>query len=137
MEEKRALVVDDYEDIAEFIAVLLRRNGYAVETASSGAEALEKCQANDCDFDIILSDLAMPGMNGYELARKLKASGRCKRTAMIAVTGLTIYGDRRRALEAGFDDLITKPFGPLSLIAMIERHSKAKAKTSGKRTKRT
>jgi len=113
----RALVVDDNEDISESLAMLLRRNGYAVETASSGFEAIEKCDASG--FEVIISDIGMPQMNGYELARKLRQS--CKSTVMIALTGYSIFGDRNRALAAGFDGLVIKPPAPHSLIALIER----------------
>lgn len=119
----RVLVVDDNDDIRDALAMLLQRNGYAVETAESAFEAIGKCGAGD--FEVIISDIGMPQMNGYELARKLRAGG-CKATVMIALTGFSIYGDRARALEAGFDDLVIKPVGPRSMIAMIERLRKRK-----------
>ncbi len=116
----RALVVDDNDDILEMLAMLLRRENYDVETASSAFEAIEKFKSDEL-FCVVLSDIGMPGMNGYELARQLRALPQCKHTVMIAVTGLSVYGDRKRALEAGFDDLCLKPFGPHSLLATIER----------------
>jgi CheY-like chemotaxis protein len=117
----RALVVDDNDDIRDALAMLLQRNGYLVETAASAFEALEKCDGEDArDFDVIISDIGMPQMNGYELAQKLRAKG-LKATVMIALTGYSIFGDRERALTAGFNDLVIKPVGPHSLIATIER----------------
>src|SRR5882724_11834713 len=107
--KRRALVVDDYEDISEMLATLLRHEGFEVETASSAGEALDKFVSGD--FCLVLSDLGMPGMNGYELARKLRRLPECKRVVLIAVTGFSIYGDRDRALEAGFDDVVLKPVG--------------------------
>jgi CheY-like chemotaxis protein len=120
----RALVVDDNEDISEPLALLLRRNGYETVTASSGFEAIEKCGAGD--FDVIISDIGMPRMNGYELAKKLRETKSCKTTIIIALTGYSFYDDRNRALQSGFDDLIVKPFGPRSLLATIERLRKTK-----------
>lgn len=117
--QDRALVVDDNDDILEALALLLRRGGYVVETASSALEAIEKFPGGG--FCLVLSDIGMPRMNGYELARRLRAHPECKRVVMIAVTGVSIYGDRERALGAGFDDLVIKPFGPESLMATIDR----------------
>ena len=118
----RALVVDDNDDISELLAMLLRRHGYLVETTSSASEALAKFpHGGTASFCLIVSDIGMPGMNGYELARKLRKLPQCKKVAMLAVTGFSIYGDRKRALDAGFDDLMVKPISPLSLIATIER----------------
>lgn len=126
MENNRALVVDDDDDIAEMLAQLLRRNGYAVQTASSAAEAIETCEASD--FDVIISDIAMPRVSGYELARKLRAMPALKNTVMIAITGLSIYDDRNRALSAGFDEQMRKPFGVVNLLTTIERLRKRTAR---------
>jgi len=119
MENNQALVVDDNDDLLELLATLLRHEGYTVETASSGFEAIEKFQQGG--FCVVLSDIGMPVMNGYELARKLRSLPECKKTVMIAITGFQIYGDRARALAAGFDDLFTKPIAMRSLLATVER----------------
>ncbi|HKO43352.1 MAG TPA: response regulator [Pyrinomonadaceae bacterium] len=118
--QDRALVVDDHEDTLEMLAMLLRRSGYVVETASSAFEALDFYKAGD-SFCLIISDIGMPRMNGYELARKLRQMPQCKTTLMVAVTGFSAYDDRRRALESGFDELVTKPIGPVSFLASIAR----------------
>jgi CheY-like chemotaxis protein len=120
----RALVVDDNDDHSEMLAMLLRRKGYEAETASSGAEALEKCATGS--FDLIISDVGMPVMNGYELARQLRLLPECKTAVLLAVTGYSIFGDRNRARNAGFDDLIAKPIGPRTLIAWVERLLKSR-----------
>jgi two-component system CheB/CheR fusion protein len=120
----RALVVDDHEDIAELLAMLLRRNGYEAETAESAPEAIDKCGAGN--FDLILSDIGMPGMNGFELVRKLRNFPQCKSTVIIAVTGLTIYDDRKRAIHAGFDEVITKPVSEQVLLTTIAQLRKMK-----------
>lgn len=120
--QKRALVVDDDDDICRMLAMLLRRHGYLVETASSAFEAIEKFTVTrSAGFCLVISDIGMPGMNGYELARKLRTLQGCKTTVMIALTGFSIYGDRKRALDAGFNDLVVKPYGARGLIALIDR----------------
>ncbi len=122
--QNRALVVDDDDNNSEVLAMLLRQEGYEAQTASSAFAALEKCET--CEFDLIISDIGMPEMNGYELARKLRSLPEHKRTVMIAITGFTIHEDRNRALRAGFDGLVTKPIGFHSLIATIERLRRVK-----------
>lgn len=118
--QNRALVVDDNDDIRDALAILLRRNGYEVETASSAFAAIEICGPSE--FDVIISDIGMPRMNGYELAKLLRTNG-CE-AVMIALTGFQIYGDRARALEAGFDGLAVKPIGPRSLLDLIGQFRK-------------
>jgi two-component system, chemotaxis family, CheB/CheR fusion protein len=115
----RVLVVDDYDDISEMLATMLRRNGYEAETASSSLAAIEKCQAGA--YEVVLSDIGLPVMNGYELVRKLRTLPGYKSIAMIALTGLTVFGDRKAARTAGFDEQLTKPVGERTLITTIER----------------
>jgi len=124
MEDNRALVVDDNDDLLEMLAMLLRHEGYEVETASSALEALDKFPSGA--FCVVLSDIGMPRMNGYELARRLRAHPECKITVMIAITGMDMYGDRERAINAGFDDLMVKPIGPRTLMANIARLRKSR-----------
>jgi len=122
----RALIVDDNEDHSEMLAMLLRTKGYEAETASSATEALGKCNAEK-KYDLVVSDIGMPGINGYELARQIRGLPEYDQVVMIALTGFSIYGDRERALNAGFDDHLTKPVSPHSLIASIERLRRQKA----------
>lgn len=118
MEENRALVVDDNDDTVELLALVLRRNGYEVVTASSGLEAIGWC--DKCEtFDLVLCDIGMPGMNGFEVARALRARAEYRKTTIIAVTGYDIHDDRKRAINLGFDDLIIKPVGAQVLMATI------------------
>lgn len=116
--QKRALVIDDYEDNAEVLAMLLRRKGYDAEFVLSGAEALEKCRTER--FDVVVSDIGMPEMNGYEVARSSRTCAGGK-PVLIAMTGLTVPGDRVRATAAGFDALMRKPLNPDLLLMTIER----------------
>jgi CheY-like chemotaxis protein len=115
----RALVVDDAPDVVEMLAMLLRYSGYYVITASSASEALGTAQGGT--FDVVVSDIGMPGMNGYELAKALRTLPDYLSVPMIALTGFAMYDDRDRALEAGFNAFLTKPINPMALIELIER----------------
>ena len=110
---KRALVVDDNPDIADMLAVVLRHAGYEATTAYSPSDALSTALAEH--FDVIVSDIGMPGMNGYELARALREIPEYSAIPMIAVTGFSMYDDRERALAAGFNTHLSKPIDPLAL----------------------
>ena len=114
----RALVVDDAPDIVEMLAMFLRNRGYEVSTAPSAPAALDA--ARDRQFDVIVSDIGMPGMNGYELAEALRALPDYSGALMIAVTGFGMYDNRERALQSGFDAFLTKPLNPTALIEIIE-----------------
>ena len=119
LDRPRALVVDDAPDVTEMFSVLLQHAGYEVVTVFSGRQALEAAHA--ASFDVIVSDIGMPGMNGYELAEQLRASDLHRRTPMIAVTGFSMYDDRDRALAAGFNAFLTKPVSPRDLLSLVEQ----------------
>jgi CheY-like chemotaxis protein len=111
------LVVDDISDVTEMIALFLKHAGYDVTTANSAGSAL--ALASDRYFDLIISDIGMPEMNGYELAESLRALTDYQTTPLIAVTGYTEYDDRGRSLNAGFDAHLTKPINPSQLLELI------------------
>jgi CheY-like chemotaxis protein len=115
----RALVVDDAPDVTEMLSLLLQYAGYEVVTVYSGHQALDAALRES--FDVVVSDIGMPGMNGYELAESLRASERYRATPLIAVTGFSMYDDRDRALASGFDAFLTKPVNPRDLISLVER----------------
>lgn len=115
----RALVVDDAPDVTEMLAMLLRYAGYDVVTVFSAKDALETARGEG--FNVVISDIGMPGMNGYELAQELRALSEYQTTPMVAVTGFAMYDDRDRALESGFDAFLTKPVNPMDLIDLIKR----------------
>ena len=115
--KQRVLVVDDVADVTEMIALFLKHAGYDVTTANSAGNALQL--AADRNFDLIISDIGMPEMNGYQLAESLRAISDYQRTPLIAVTGYTEYDDRGRSLRAGFDAHLTKPINPSQLLELI------------------
>jgi CheY-like chemotaxis protein len=112
-----ALVVDDNSDITEMLAAVLSHAGYTVSTADSGTGALSAALARQ--YDVVISDIGMPGMNGYELAEALRSFPQYRSTRMVAVTGFAMYDDRDRALEAGFDAHLSKPIDPAALAQAI------------------
>lgn len=112
------LVVDDVIDVTEMIALFLTHAGYEVTTANSADAALQ--QAEQRHFDLVISDIGMPDMNGYELAESLRSQTNYRSTPLIAVTGYTEYDDRGRSLRAGFDAHLTKPINPSQLLDLIQ-----------------
>ncbi len=115
----RALVVDDVPDVTEMIALFLQHAGYEPVMAFNAREALDMARTEQ--FDVIVSDIGMPGMNGYELAAALRELPHCRTVPMIAVTGFSVYDDRGRALSSGFNAHLTKPINPMALLELIER----------------
>jgi len=116
---KSALVVDDVADVTEMLEVLLAHAGYQVVTASSAKAALQA--AKEQQFDVIISDIGMPEMNGYQLAEALRLMPTYKRVPLVAVTGYSMFDDRERSLKAGFNAHMTKPIDPRALLDLIEQ----------------
>jgi CheY-like chemotaxis protein len=114
------LVVDDSSDTADTLAELLRLHGHAVAVACDGSGAL---RAVDVGVpDVIFLDLRMPGMDGFEVAERIRA--RCaggKQPFLIAVTGCGTEADRLRSAQAGFDLHLVKPADPAVIVGMMER----------------
>ncbi len=103
----RMLVVDDNVDSADSIAMLLQVSGHEVRVVYSGQDALET--AAEYQPDIILLDIGMPGMDGYEVARRLRAHTQLEKVKVIALTGYGQDADRLQSQEAGFDYHLVKP----------------------------
>ena len=116
-QEPLALVVDDVADVTEMISMFLRHAGFKVATAGSAAAALELARVEA--FDVVISDIGMPGMNGYELAEALRELPDYQVVPMIAVTGYSMYDDRERAIQSGFNAHLTKPIDPSALLDLI------------------
>lgn len=112
------LVVDDSQEAADSLALLLRLWGYEVRVAYDPQSGLEDARAHPPR--VILLDIGMPGINGYELARRLRAQEESKGALMVAVTGYGAENDRRRAQEAGFDYHIVKPADPSKLLEILK-----------------
>src|SRR2546425_8410467 len=113
----RVLVVDDVNDVTEMIGLFLKHAGYEVSTADSARAALRL--AGERAFDLIISDIGMPAMNGYELAESLRSMPDYREIPLIAVTGYTEYDDRGRSLRAGFNAHMTKPIDPSQLLNLM------------------
>jgi CheY-like chemotaxis protein len=109
----RVLVVNDYPDNVESMALLLRLYGHDVAVALGGAAALRAAQAQQPDA--VLLDISMPGMDGYQVARRLRAMFRDKPLLLVAITAHGFEEDRRRCEEAGFDLHLVKPADPLEV----------------------
>ena len=103
----KILVVDDNVDAAETLATVLEMTGRVARTVHEGQLVLQAAQ--EFGPDIILLDIGLPGMSGYDVARQLRADPRFSRTLLIAITGWGSFEDRRRSSEAGFDEHLTKP----------------------------
>ncbi len=107
---RRVLIVDDNTDAAQMLEALLGLDGHEVRTAHSGPEALDAIR--DFHPDVAFLDIGLPGMNGYELARRLRAEPRLDGMTLVALTGWGQDEDRRRSTEAGIDHHLTKPVEP-------------------------
>jgi CheY-like chemotaxis protein/anti-sigma regulatory factor (Ser/Thr protein kinase) len=120
---KRVLIVDDNEDSGELLAMLVQRLGHEAQVAFDGASALER--ARDFEPDIVLLDIGLPGMNGFEVVRRLRQLPACVSIPIIAVTGYTRESDRREALSAGFSEHFAKPIGLERLRDVLDLESSA------------
>lgn len=118
-ERRTALVVDDVADVTEMLAVVLTHAGYSVVTAASAPAALKA--ARERQFDVIISDIGMPEMNGYQLAREMRQMPGYETVPMVAVTGYSMFDDKERSTKAGFNAHMTKPIDPRALLELIEQ----------------
>jgi CheY-like chemotaxis protein len=118
-ERRSALVVDDVADVTEMLAVVLTHAGYSVVTAASAPAALNA--ARERQFDVVISDIGMPEMNGYQLAREMRRLPGYETVPMVAVTGYSMFDDKERSTNAGFNAHMTKPIDPRALLDLIEQ----------------
>ena len=114
---KRLLVVDDEPNLLRAVAACLKAEDYEVSTARSGHEAL--MQLAEAVPDLIISDIRMPGMDGYKLARQLRGSPRTALVPIVFLTAKDETTDRIEGFRAGIDAYLTKPFEPDELIAVV------------------
>jgi DNA-binding response OmpR family regulator len=106
----RVLIVEDEQDTAESLEILLRYDGFEIEVTSTGSQALAAAQAHAPD--VVLLDIGLPRMNGYELARRLREQAGAQVPRLIAITGYGQAADRLRSREAGIDLHLVKPVDP-------------------------
>ena len=114
---KRLLVVDDEPNLLRAVAACLKTAGYEVSTARSAREAL--VQLAETIPDLLVSDIRMPGMDGYQLARQLRGSPRTALVPIVFLTAKDETADRVEGFRAGVDAYLTKPFEPEELIAVV------------------
>jgi CheY-like chemotaxis protein len=113
---RRILVVDDNEDAANTLAMILKLEGHEVDTAYSGAQALQR--VDDFQPSVVLLDIGLPGLDGYEVADRIRAKHAGRGIQLVAITGYGQEADRLRARSAGFAHHLVKPvdFADLSRV---------------------
>ena len=117
---RRILVIEDQEDNRRIVRDLLMATGYELLEATTGEEGLRLAETERPD--LILMDIQLPGLDGYEVTRRLKETPSLKHIPIIAVTSYALSGDDRKAFAAGCDGYVTKPFSPRLLLAKIREY---------------
>jgi signal transduction histidine kinase len=130
----RILIVDDDAHTAEYIAALLGAQGYETEWAFDGHEALAKLRGTSPEaagvesaFDLVVLDVMIPGIDGYEVCRRIKSDNSLRHISIIMVTGLGSTTNKTKGLELGADDYVTKPFTPEELLARVKAGLRVRA----------
>ena len=116
---RRVLVVDDNRDAAESLAMFLELSGHTVQTAYDGEEALEA--AENFRPEVVLLDLGMPKLNGYEVCRRIREREWGEHPLIVAQTGWGQDDDKARTREAGFDGHLVKPVDPANVIQLVAK----------------
>jgi two-component system cell cycle response regulator DivK len=114
---KNILVVDDQEDNRRILRDLLIASGFKVIEATTGEEAVSTAEAQAPS--LILMDIQLPGIDGYEATRQIKAKPALRATPLIVVTSYALSGDDAKAFAAGADGYVSKPFSPRALLAKV------------------
>jgi len=118
--KRRILVIEDHEDNRRILRYLLTSAGYEVIEAITGEEGVASAEAQRPD--LILMDIQLPGLDGYQATRRIKANPDLRRIPIIVVTSYALSGDDVKALAAGCDAYVTKPFNPRQLLAKIQEY---------------
>ena len=121
----RILVVDDQEDNRRILRDLLTSVGHEVIEALTGEEAVASAEARVPD--LILMDIQLPGIDGYEATRRIKAKPALRAIPLIVVTSYALSGDETKALAAGADAYVSKPFSPRALLAKVREYLPSRA----------
>jgi two-component system cell cycle response regulator DivK len=119
---KKILIVDDNEDSRDLVVKVLKNRGYQIVEAVDGEDALEKAESENPD--IILLDISIPKLDGYEVTRRLKSREKFKNIPIIALTAHAMKGDKEKALQAGYDGYISKPISVHELPEQIKSYLK-------------
>jgi two-component system cell cycle response regulator DivK len=114
---KRVLVVEDQEDNRRIVRDLLTHAGFALLEARTGDEGVAMAERERPD--LILMDIQLPGIDGYEATRRIKAHPELARVPIIVVTSYALSGDEEKAMAAGADGYVSKPFSPRALLAKV------------------
>jgi CheY-like chemotaxis protein len=114
---KRILVVDDDEMVLMALEELLKPEGYEVQTVPSGKEALQKLDQGG--YDLLMLDVIMPEMDGYELCKRIREKEKCKETPVVFLTAKSRDEDRAKGLEAGANLYLSKPISPDKLLGIV------------------
>jgi two-component system cell cycle response regulator DivK len=117
---KRILVIEDQEDNRQIVRDLVTASGYELIEATTGEEGLEVAARERPD--LILMDIQLPGIDGYEVTRRIKADPKLRKIPIIAVTSYALSGDDKKAFAAGCDGYVTKPYSPRLLLAKIREY---------------
>lgn len=113
------LIADDYDDNRELLRLTLEMAGHAVHEARNGHECV--AAAREAAFDLVLIDISMPQLDGWGALRELRADERTRRLPCVAITAYAAEQDRQRALAAGFDAFISKPYHTRDLLELVAR----------------
>ena len=122
---QRIVIVEDNDDVREMLRYLLESIGHEVDEAADGVQGIAKVA--ELRPDVALVDIGLPGVDGFEVARRLRASGVLSKTLLIALTGYGLDKDREAVLAAGFDRHLTKPVEPDLLIQILNTHRRRKS----------
>ena len=115
----RILVVEDLEDLREIARLALEGAGYEVVEAATGVEGIAKAETEHPD--LVLMDIQLPVLDGYESTRRIKALPGMARTIVIAVSSFAMRGDEEKARAAGCDGYVTKPYSPKQLVDLVRQ----------------
>lgn len=118
MKSKKVLVVDDEPYILRSLRMILEMEGYQVETATDGLEALKKVSENKPH--LILLDIMMPHMDGYEVAKRIKEDPMTSDISILVLTAKGLEKDKMRSISLGVDEHLTKPFSPTKLLERVK-----------------
>lgn len=119
---KSILIIEDYADTLKLLQVIFEKEGYEVRTAETGEQALEIISKRM--FDLILLDIMLPRIDGFEVCRRIKSNPLTRNTPVIAITAFDVPDIIKRCTAAGADDTLLKPFDRTDLLNMVKKHIK-------------